>query len=149
MNQPSPAGPAVRIQRWLPAPPEEVFAAWTEAESLKQWLCPGTASVPAAELDVRVGGRFRIVMRDRGRDHEHTGEYREVNPPARLVFTWCSPATGGAESLVTIELRAEKSGTQMYLVHERLPDSTAAERHQKGWESIATKLEAHLRGGES
>lgn len=146
-GDPKPPAPVVRIQRLLPVSPEEVFAAWTDAGSLRQWLCPGAATVPVAEVDVRVGGHFRIMMRDHGKDFEHTGTYREVNPPRRLVFTWRSPATGGHETLVTVELRPHRKGTQMTLTHELLSDQRAADQHTHGWASIAEKLEAHLSGG--
>ncbi|MGH7965219.1 MAG: SRPBCC family protein, partial [Candidatus Binatia bacterium] len=56
--------PVVRIRRRLPATPQEVFDAWTDPESMKDWMCPGTTTLAAVELDVRIGGKFRIVMRD-------------------------------------------------------------------------------------
>lgn len=143
------SGPLARVRRLLSAPLEEVFAAWTDADSLKQWLCPGSATVTAATADARVGGRFRVVMRDRGRDYEHTGEYREVQPPNRLVFTWRSPATGGRDTLVTVELRPHGQGTEMVLTHERLPDQAAADQHTKGWGSIAVKLDTYLTRGDT
>lgn len=137
--------PSVRIVRILPAPPEAVLAAWTDVESLKQWMCPGTASVVHAELDVRVGGHFRIVMTDKGQDYTHTGEYREIDPPNRLVFTWSSPATGGKPTLVSIDLRPHGvDETEIVLVHERLSDDDSAAKHQRGWDDIVTKLAAHL-----
>jgi uncharacterized protein YndB with AHSA1/START domain len=79
-----PATRVVHIRRLLPATSEAVFEAWTDAESLKEWMCPGLTTVVTAELDVRVDGRCRIVIRTAEGNAVHTGEYREMRPPERL-----------------------------------------------------------------
>ena len=140
----SPAKPVVRLRRLLPASPQEVFDAWTDPESLRQWFCPGTVSLASVELDVRVGGQFRIVMRDETKDLSHTGTYREIAPPRRLVFTWRSSATYDQETLVTIELHPKGNETELVLTHERLPDTVAAGRHEGGWQDAVRKLAAYL-----
>src|SRR5438067_10143238 len=99
-------GHVLKITRIIHASRQEVFEAWTTAESVKQWMCPEGASVSFVELDVRVGGAFRIDMHIDGTDMVHTGTYREVTPPEKLVFTWVSRHTHYRESLVTIELFA-------------------------------------------
>lgn len=137
-------GATVRMRRQLPATPDEIFAAWTDVESLKKWLCPGDTRVTAAELDLRVGGRFRVVMSDERGDYENVGEYLEIDRPRRLVFNWRSPGTEGRETRVTVTLRPIAGGTELTLVHERLPNQDSATRHRKGWSSIAEKLEAAL-----
>jgi uncharacterized protein YndB with AHSA1/START domain len=134
----------LRIVRRLPARPEEVFDAWIDAESLRVWMCPGAMRVAAVDVDARVGGQFRIVMRGAQGDVEHTGRYREIRRPERLVFTWMSRNTAGCETLVTIALRAEGMGTELTLTHEDLPDDEARRRHEAGWTSIAEKLAGHL-----
>lgn len=136
--------PVVRIHRLFPATPHEVFAAWTDAESMKEWMCAGTTTVADVDLDARVGGTFRIVMRDESGDHTHTGEYREIRPPERLVFTWSSNATRGEATLVTVEFHPHSEATELVLTHERLPDEQTAERHNRGWQSITAKLADHL-----
>ena len=107
-------------------------------------MCPGTTTLAAVELDVRVGGKFRIVMRDEDGDHTHMGEYREIRPPERLVFTWHSTATRGETTLVTVEFHPKGEETELVLTHERLPDEEAAAQHTRGWQSIAEKLADHL-----
>jgi uncharacterized protein YndB with AHSA1/START domain len=139
-----PTRPVVRVVRRLPASREEVFDAWLDAESLQQWMCPGTTRQIVAELDPRVGGRFRIVMSSEDGDTEHTGEYREIRRPERLVFTWISTHTLDRETLVTIELRVAGSETELTLTHERLPDDDARTKHEGGWRSIVDKLAAKL-----
>lgn len=140
----SPSERAVRIRRLLPATPEEVFEAWTDAESLRQWLCPGTTTVETAELDVRVGGKFSIVLHTVNGLYAHTGEYREIRRPERLVFTWRSNFTHDEETLVTVELFPQGEETEMLLTHELLLDEDQP-RHATGWQSVEEKLEDHLR----
>lgn len=134
----------VRVRRMLPATPERVFAAWTNADSLKQWFRPGLTTSAEVELDVRPDGHFRIFAHSADGDHEITGVYQEVTPPTRLVFTWNSPHTRGAATLVTVELREVGGQTELTLTHERLPDPDAVAGHQRGWDSIAAKLEQAL-----
>lgn len=97
--------PVLRFVRTLAATPEEVFDAWTDPSSLRVWMCPGAVEETVALLDVRVGGRLRIVMREPEREHVHTGEYLEVERPRRLAFTWVSVATRGQVTRVAITLR--------------------------------------------
>ena len=135
-----PKGPVLRVVRRLPASPEEVFDAWLDADSLREWMCPGTIQVSVVEVDPRVGGRFRIVMGST----EHTGEYRELRRPDRLAFTWISEHTLDRETLVTVELRAIGRETELTLTHEQLPDDEARLKHERGWTGIVEKLAAHL-----
>jgi uncharacterized protein YndB with AHSA1/START domain len=133
--------PVVRIERQLPAPPAVVFARWTDPASMARWLSPtGEAEVRA---DVRVGGRFTVVMLGEGMRLEHTGEYLAVEPPSRLRFTWASPYTGEQPSVVTVELAPSRGGTRLRLVHERLPADQVAP-HAGGWASIINNLVAAL-----
>ena len=139
-----PTSAALRIVRRLPASPDEVFDAWTDADSIGEWMCAGDIRSVVAEVDARVGGRFRIVMRtDRGLT-EHTGEYVEVRRPRRLVFTWRSRTTRDRETLVTIELRPVDDETEITLIHERLPDDVSRKQHDEGWTAIVESLGAHL-----
>ncbi len=130
----------LKISRIIHAPRQEVFEAWTTVESVKQWMCPEGASVSFVELDVQVGGAFRIDMHIEGTDTVHTGIYREITPPEKLVFTWVSRHTHYRESLVTIELFAHGETTELVLNQVQLPDEEAVERHTVGW----TQLMEHL-----
>jgi uncharacterized protein YndB with AHSA1/START domain len=135
----------LRLVRVLPAPPEEVFDAWTEPESLARWMCPGSVLRSIVEADPRPGGRFRIVMKGPDGDHEHHGEYLVVDRPRRLAFTWISAATGGRSTTVSVELRPEApSRTELTLVHEGLADEDAAAKHRSGWSDILVKLEGEV-----
>ena len=136
---------ALEIRRTVPAPPDRVFAAWTDAILLARWMSPvGHALV---EADPRPGGRLRVVMVGEGREIEHVGEFLEVEPPHRLSFTWSSPYTGDRPSRVTVELAATQGGTDLTLRHERLP-AGAASSHREGWGSMMERLAGLLTANE-
>ena len=142
MTGPRPARAGFTVERTLAALPDRVFRAWTDPEELIRWLSPSPDG--SAEVDLRVGGKFRIVMSGGGREIEHTGEYREVEAPHRLVFTWVSEFTDG-ESVVTVEQHPTADGrTRLVLSHERLPVEHA-ESHEQGWGMFIEALEERLR----
>src|SRR4029077_8742144 len=136
----------LRIVRVLPASAEEVFDAWIDPESLAVWMAPGSVVRSVVEVDARVGGRFRIVMKGPDCDHEHTGEYLVLERPHRLVFTWISEATGGRTTTVSVDLRPRgHDAVELTLTHEGLPDEAAAANHRSGWGGILEKLGAALK----
>lgn len=142
MAAPQPARAGFTIERILSASPERVFRAWTDPEELILWLSPSPEG--SAEVDLRVGGRFRIVMSGGGREIEHTGEYRELEIPHRLVFTWASEFTDG-ESVVTVELHPSAGGkTRLVLSHELLPASHV-KSHEQGWGTFLDALNTRLK----
>ncbi len=126
------------LRRRLAAPPERVFAAWTEPALLAQWMSPFAAA--EAETDVRVGGAFSIIMLGQGQAIRHTGTYLEVVPPRRLVFTWQSPYTGPDPSVVSVSIEAaDDGGSELVLVHDRL-SAAQIESHRGGWAGILDNL---------
>ena len=139
--------PSLRLARRYPVAPEKVWRAWTDPQALKRWWGPGGQDpVSLAELDLRVGGRFRIVFGGpEGRDHEVQGVYRVVVPPRRLVFTWTWPnSTPERESLVTLEFKAAGGGTELAFLHEQLFDEAVRDNHRRGWTESFAKLETYL-----
>ena len=137
--------PTLRMSRVMPAPREEVFAAWLDAEGMRAWMCPGDIKKTDVEIDPRVGGKFHIVMHGVEDTYEMTGEYVEITPPSRIVFTWISHAVqsvGG--SLVTLEFREKGEETELALTHERLGSAEVAAQHESGWGSILDKLAARM-----
>ena len=109
---------------------------------MAQWMTPsGTA---AAEVDLRVGGRFRLVMADEHLRIEHTGEYQVIQPPELLVFTWRSEFTGMRDTLVTVRLTERgPRDTEVEVIHEFATDAEAAS-HAGGWGQLLDRLQAHL-----
>lgn len=138
--------PNVRITRRLPAPAQEVFDAWIDADSVMEWMAVMDKTVARATLDVRVGGKLEIVMRGEDGDVVNQGEYVEIDPPRRLVFSWRSPSTGGRRTLVSVEFHGDGEFTDLVLTHEDLPDARAMKRHEIGWDSIVDKLASKLGG---
>ena len=141
------SGQGLHVQRRLPGSPEQAFAAWTEPRLLARWMSPfGSAE---AEVDLRVGGAFSIVMRGPGQEIRHTGTYLELEPPHRLVFSWVSPYTGPEPSRVSVTLKASGADeTELTLVHDCLP-AGQVESHQGGWGQILDHLAALLAGGQT
>jgi uncharacterized protein YndB with AHSA1/START domain len=126
---------ALVVERVLPAGPDEVFDAWTTPSRMAAWMSPVGAA--EAEVDLRVGGSFRVVMVEARL--EHSGEYLEIDPPRRLVFTWISPFTGAEPSVVTVEMLPHDDGTRVVLTHERLPEDVV-DGHRDGWETMVGRL---------
>jgi uncharacterized protein YndB with AHSA1/START domain len=111
------------------------------------WWGPGGHDpVSLVQLDVRKGGRFRIVFGGpRGTDHEVQGEYREVVPNRKLVFTWTWPnSTPERESLVTILFNPAGPGTELAFRHEQFIDEAVRDNHKRGWGDSFAKLEQYL-----
>lgn len=134
---------AVEINRLLPAPINEVFDWWTQADKMSEWMSP--LGIAEATVDLRVGGAFRIEMRSGDVAIDHTGEFLEIEIPRRLVFTWVSPFTGSAPSLVTVELEpVGNDTTKLTLIHSRLPQAIAAS-HRDGWGTMLDRLATNLR----
>jgi uncharacterized protein YndB with AHSA1/START domain len=134
------------MRRVLDAPRERVFRAWTDLETIKKWWGPGGFTLPEAEQDLRVGGAFRFVMRSpEGTTHSLRGQYREIQPPAKLVFTWNWEHDKGAhETVVTIELIARGKQTELVLTHGPFPNKEGLENHNRGWTSQLERLPAIL-----
>jgi uncharacterized protein YndB with AHSA1/START domain len=136
--------PSLTLKRRIKAPPAQVFAAWTDPQKIVHWFGPYDTEPGSvqAELDVRVGGRFKARFKsDNGEQHEVGGVYREVVPNSRLVFSWAWHSTPERESLVTITLAPDGDGTLLTLHHDQFFDDKARDGHQRGWIGTLDKLE--------
>jgi uncharacterized protein YndB with AHSA1/START domain len=95
--------------------------------------------------DLRVGGRYRIVMpAPDGQVHKVGGMYREIVPNKRLVYTWAWESTPERESLVTVEFHAASNGTELILTHEQFADAEARDKHQQGWNGCIERFGRYL-----
>jgi len=141
----------VRVERTFDATADAVFDAWTNPEVLRRWWkAAPTHEVDLTELDVRVGGGYRLVMRntESGEDHEVYGTYREVSRPDRLVYSWAWEGTGpyaNHESEVAVTFAEHEPGrTTVTIEHTGLLDATSAANHRRGWEGV---LDSFARSG--
>ena len=126
----------IQLDQVFPAPRERVFQAWTEPAILKKWWGPKGATTPVIEIDLQVGGKYRFGMQFPGQDILYVnGVYREVQPPERLVFTWCweQPEMDFGESQVTVEFHERGSTTEVSLRHETFPNKEICKQHEAGW----------------
>jgi len=110
--------------RTVNGPARIVFEAWTKPELFKRWWVPKSCGVSllSCEMDVRVGGRYRLVFSHEGSTMEFFGRYLEVTPPSRLVWTNDEGDDGGAVTTVTFE---EKGGKTLLVVHDLYPSKEA------------------------
>ena len=139
----------VRMRRMIPAPRDRVFHAWTDPEELKRWWGPGLFTTQAAEVDLRPGGGYRLIMRTPdGGTLVLAGTFREVVPPERLVYTWRWDigVPDIQESLVTVEFSDVDGATEIALTHEHAPGSVLDPYHM-GWDSGLEKLAAVVLAG--
>jgi uncharacterized protein YndB with AHSA1/START domain len=136
---------SVRIVDVFDAPRDAVFAAWTEPERLKQWWGPGLFETVFAEVDLRPGGRYELLLEPGSM--RLVGEFREVTPPRRLVYTWrwIEGVPDTRESLVTVEFREAGAGTEVVLVHDNFVGPGPVEMYDEGWRSGLSKLRSFLR----
>ena len=105
-------------------------------------MCPGDVISAEAELDVRVGGSFRLVMKSPSAEHVHTGIYQIVDPPTKLVFTW--HAVNQSPTRVIVDFLDLGDESEIIITHEGFTISDVAKRYESGWSTIVDKLAAHL-----
>lgn len=143
--------PRLALTRWFKAPVAKVFRAWTDGAMLRRWFGPSDAmAVVVADVDLRVGGRYRLVLEEAdGAHHRVGGVYRVIERDAKLVFTWAWESTPERESLVTILFEPKDDGTLLTLIHERFADAPARDRHAGGWGRTLDRLHRHVTGGDA
>jgi uncharacterized protein YndB with AHSA1/START domain len=134
--------PSLTLRRHYPVAPEKVWRAWTDPQALKAWFGPDEiVSVPVAEVDLRVGGRFRVAMLAAdGETHDVSGVYQELVPNRKLVFSWAWRSTPERESRVTVRIEPDGNGCELVLLHEQFFDEAAREGHRHGWTGAMGKL---------
>jgi uncharacterized protein YndB with AHSA1/START domain len=128
------------INRTLAFPAERVWRALTDPAALAAWFWPQRFA-PTAEVDLRVGGRYRIDGPAVGM--AISGEYVTVEPPHKLVFTWRWDGEPD-ETLVTIELTPVATGTELALRHEHFGDDANRDNHAQGWHDCLDRLPEYL-----
>jgi uncharacterized protein YndB with AHSA1/START domain len=133
----------VRLHRVIAAKPEKVYRAFLEPDAVASWLPPYGFLCTVHELDAEVGGTFRMSFRNftTGNGHSFGGEYMELVPSERLVYTdrFDDPNLPG-EMTVTVELKAVSVGTELTVVQDGVPDVIPLEACYLGWQDSLRKL---------
>ena len=137
------------VRRSIRASPERLFDAWTQPQHLKQWWGPNSVECIDAEVDLRVGGRYRIANQfPDGKILWISGEFEVIERPHRLVYTWqVGPVEAAAERVtVTFEARGEK--TEVIVAHERIPTEAMRDMHEQGWVGCLDGLVDYFEGAQ-
>ena len=136
---------SLEIKRFIKAPPIRVYEAWTDPAQLKEWWGPEGVRTRSLSTDARVGGKYRWdVVNQEGEEMSVFGEYRELVPEKKIVFTWKwddDEVWENRDSIVTVELSDREGGTELLLKHEQLPSEESRDRHNEGWNSVLDRLE--------
>jgi uncharacterized protein YndB with AHSA1/START domain len=129
-------GHVLEIERTFDASAQEVFEAWTSEEVLRRWFHADPEwETPTAEVDLRVGGRVRLVMRDpkAGEDYGATGEYTVVDPPHRLAFTWNWDDQDSERQLIELEFAEHDGETTVRMTSHGIATEERVDSHREGW----------------
>lgn len=135
------------LTRELAASRGRVFHALTSPDELRAWWGPHDLTTPEIELDLRVGGRYRFTMQPPDGDRFHlSGEFLQVDPPARLAYTfrWEEPAPDDQETVVTLMLDAVAEATRLSIAQGEFATEERLALHRSGWSDSLDKLSALL-----
>ncbi|HEX3294573.1 MAG TPA: SRPBCC domain-containing protein [Solirubrobacterales bacterium] len=133
----------LRIERTFAAPAEMVYEAWTNPEVMRRWYhCGPDWATPEVELDLRVGGRVRVVMRKPdGSEVELSGEYTEIDRPHRLAMTCTfSDDPSGTEQSIELSFSETDGSTTVVLLNSRIPTEARRDSQQWGWGGCLDEL---------
>ena len=139
----------LRMERTFEAPAQAVFDAWTSEEVMRRWWhVEQDWATTVAEVDLRIGGAVRVVMRNPHDDAEYGGggRYTEIEPPHRLAFTWMWDGND-TRQLIELEFEETDGVTTVRLTNSDLWDEEAVRSHQEGWAGAFDNLERTLREG--
>lgn len=139
--------PTVRLERTLPAPRDAVWRALTDATALQAWWGPSGFTAPTVEFEPKPGGTYRIAMQPPGGELFHlSGTFREVEPPARLAYTfvWDPPDPDDRETLATLDLEDRGDETGVRLTQGGFATEERRALHEAGWSESFDRLREYL-----
>ena len=137
---------ALRIERTFDARAEAVFDAWASEEVLKRWFHSMREwDTPNAEVDLRVGGRIRVAMREPdGTEHAMGGEYTLIDRPRRLEMIWAFDEHPGNQQKVELEFTERDGRTTVVMTNSRISTEKRKEEQEWGWNGCFDQLERAL-----
>jgi uncharacterized protein YndB with AHSA1/START domain len=133
----------LEMVRSLPVAPARVFAAFSDPDELAKWWGPEGFTVGRLDFDLRVGGSYRIEMQPPEGDPFYLGgEFREVDPPGRLAFTFVyeDPDPDDVETLVELSFRDRGESTEVVFTQGRFKTEARRELHRDGWTDSFDRL---------
>ena len=140
----NPSDTVLRAMIEIKTTPERVYEAWTRPDVLPKWFGPRSGGhLQVDRFEPTVGGGYDVTMVFADGDRaQMIGEYRELDPPKRIVMTWqwTEDAAPSAETLVTVDLAPSETGTHLTLTHERFPTTADRDQHQQGWGPLLDRL---------
>jgi len=136
----------LRIERTFAASAEDVFDAWTSPVVMRRWLhCAPDWDTPEAEVDLRVGGKARVVMRrPDGTEVEARGEYTVIDRPRRLVMTWTFDDDPANKQLIELSFSEAEGSTTVLMVNSRISTDERRDAQDEGWRGCLDELERIL-----
>lgn len=140
----------LRLRRILPAPRATAYSALSDPGELAKWWGPRGFTAPSVEFDPRVRGGYRIAMQPPDGDLFYvSGEFREVDPPGRLSYTfrWDPPDPDDRETVVTLSLHGRGKRTEVLLTHGEFATERRRVLHEGGWIDSFARLEQALTEG--
>lgn len=133
------------IRRRFAATREELFDAWTDADGMRDWMCPGNIRSVEIRMEPRVGGSLLVIMHDADMTYEHKGQFTIVERPSKLAFTWIAASTDMQPTLVTVEfLSIGETESELILTHVRFPRKEPADQYRGGWSQVVARLNTYL-----
>ncbi len=147
---PRPSDLVLELECLLQAPPSHVFSVLTEPDELAKWWGPVGFTTPEIEVDLNTGGRYRFAMQPPEGDLFHlAGEFLEIDPPKRLVYTfrWEEPDPDDRETVVRLSLEAVEDGTRLTLWQGTFATQARVDLHRDGWTDSFEKLRDLIESG--
>jgi uncharacterized protein YndB with AHSA1/START domain len=141
-----PPGYVVRIERTFDAPVEAVFDAWTSEEVMRRWfhVAPDWET-PEAEVDLRVGGKIRVVMRrPDGTEFGAGGEYTMIDRPHRLTMNWTFDDDPSNEQLIELWFSESEGSTTVVMINSGISTDERRDAQHDGWDGCLDQLERTL-----
>jgi uncharacterized protein YndB with AHSA1/START domain len=134
---------SLEITKKFSAPAEMIYDAWLDPNVVKEFMRPADViTIPNPEIDAKVGGAFLFNMHAGENILPHKGEYKILDRPNKIQFTWNSMNTNNEDSIVTITINAlDESSCELTLAHELLPNESSKNDHNGGWNNILKTLE--------
>jgi len=130
----------VVVTKVINASREELFEAFTNPEIMSKWFYPEDDMSVEVNNTFHVGGGYTLKMHSKSGDlYTHIGEYKEIIPLEKLVFTWNSDFV--QNTVVTVTFSEMESGTEVTISHDLLPAGEMTENHRKGWGGCLSRLE--------